>query len=79
MKGRVTMMAAATLFGFLGVLLAVPLGAVLKILIGHAMRAYLDSRFYQQTEAGQGEAAAASGDEPNGARVVGLGADAGRG
>ena len=28
-----TMMAAATLFGFLGVLLAVPLGAVVKILL----------------------------------------------
>ena len=30
------MMAAATLFGFLGVLLAVPLGAVVKILVGRA-------------------------------------------
>ena len=43
-----TMMAAATLFGFLGVLLAVPLGAVLKILVGHAVDAYLRSSFYLQ-------------------------------
>jgi predicted PurR-regulated permease PerM len=43
-----TMMAAATLFGFLGVLLAVPLGAVMKILIGHAVDAYLGSSFYRQ-------------------------------
>ena len=42
----VTMMAAASLFGFLGVLLAVPLGAVVKILIGRAVRAYLASDFY---------------------------------
>jgi predicted PurR-regulated permease PerM len=43
-----TMMAAGTLFGFLGVLLAVPLGAVVKILVQRAMRAYLHSDFYQQ-------------------------------
>lgn len=43
-----TMMAAATLFGFLGVLLAVPLGAVLKILTRHAMAAYVESGFYRQ-------------------------------
>jgi predicted PurR-regulated permease PerM len=41
-----TMMAAATLFGFLGVLLAVPLGAVLKIIVGHIVEAYLESEFY---------------------------------
>lgn len=41
-----TMMTAATLFGFLGVILAVPLGAVLKILSGHVVEAYLDSTFY---------------------------------
>jgi predicted PurR-regulated permease PerM len=41
-----TMMAAGTLFGFLGVLLAVPLGAVVKILVTRALRAYLDSDFY---------------------------------
>jgi predicted PurR-regulated permease PerM len=38
-----TMMAAGSLFGFLGVLLAVPLGAVAKILIGRAVKAYLSS------------------------------------
>jgi predicted PurR-regulated permease PerM len=41
-----TMMAAATLFGFLGVLLAVPLGAVIKILVGRATTLYLGSNFY---------------------------------
>jgi len=41
-----TMMAAATLFGFLGVLLAVPLGAVVKILVGRATTIYLESDFY---------------------------------
>ncbi len=41
-----TMMAAGTLFGFLGVLLAVPLGAVVKILIQRAVKAYLRSGFY---------------------------------
>jgi predicted PurR-regulated permease PerM len=43
----VTMMAAATLFGFLGVLLAVPLGAVTKILLRRAVDAYLVSEFYR--------------------------------
>lgn len=41
-----TMMAAGTLFGFLGVLLAVPIGAVLKILLHRAVMAYLASSFY---------------------------------
>ncbi len=41
-----TMMAAGTLFGFLGVLLAVPLGAVVKILVHRAVKAYLASDFY---------------------------------
>ncbi len=44
----VTMMAAASLFGFLGVLLAVPLGAVVKILVTRAVRAYLASDFYHK-------------------------------
>jgi predicted PurR-regulated permease PerM len=44
----VTMMAAASLFGFLGVLLAVPLGAVVKILISRGVRAYLSSEFYRR-------------------------------
>jgi predicted PurR-regulated permease PerM len=43
-----TMMAAGTLFGFLGVLLAVPLGAVVKILARRFVRAYLASDFYGQ-------------------------------
>ncbi len=41
-----TMMAAGTLFGFLGVILAVPLGAVVKILVQRAVKAYLRSNFY---------------------------------
>jgi predicted PurR-regulated permease PerM len=41
-----TMMAAGTLFGFFGVLLAVPLGAVVKILVHRVVKAYLDSDFY---------------------------------
>jgi predicted PurR-regulated permease PerM len=43
-----TMMAAGTLFGFLGVLLAVPIGAVVKILVQHAVAWYLGSRFYSR-------------------------------
>jgi predicted PurR-regulated permease PerM len=43
-----TMMAAGSLFGFLGVLLAVPLGAVAKILIQRAVKAYLVSPFYNK-------------------------------
>lgn len=42
-----TMMAAGTLFGFLGVLLAVPLGAVVKILVSRATEAYLASHYYK--------------------------------
>jgi predicted PurR-regulated permease PerM len=43
-----TMMAAGSLFGFLGVLLAVPLGAVAKILVQRAVKAYLASDFYNK-------------------------------
>ena len=41
-----TMMAAGSLFNFLGVLLAVPIGAVAKILIQRAVKSYLGSEFY---------------------------------
>ena len=44
----VTMMGAASLFGFLGVVLAVPLGAVVKILVQRAVKAYLASDFYKR-------------------------------
>lgn len=47
-----TMMAAGSLFGFLGVLLAVPLGAVAKILVQRAVKAYLDSEFYNRPAGG---------------------------
>jgi predicted PurR-regulated permease PerM len=43
-----TMMAAGTLFGFLGVLLAVPIGAVIKIVVAHAVAAYYASDWYRQ-------------------------------
>jgi predicted PurR-regulated permease PerM len=43
----VSLMAAGSLFGFLGVFLAVPLGAVVKILVSRAVRAYLSSNFYK--------------------------------
>jgi predicted PurR-regulated permease PerM len=48
-----TMMAAGSLFGFLGVLLAVPLGAVAKILIQRGVRAYLASPFYNRAPEAQ--------------------------
>jgi len=51
-----TMMAAATLFGFLGVLLAVPLGAVVKILLSRATTVYLGSDFYLRPPPGPAEA-----------------------
>lgn len=47
-----TMMAAGTLFGFVGVLLAVPIGAVLKILVHHAANSYLRSEYYLQEPPG---------------------------
>lgn len=43
-----TMMTAGALFGFLGVLLAVPLGAVAKILIQRGVKNYLGSTFYNR-------------------------------
>ncbi|MFO0660000.1 MAG: AI-2E family transporter [Polyangiaceae bacterium] len=42
-----TMMTAGTLFGSVGVLLAVPIGAVVKILVGRASALYLESAFYK--------------------------------
>lgn len=55
-----TMMAAGSLFGFLGVLLAVPLGAVFKILIQRAVRGYLASPFYSKVPDLQVDPAAAT-------------------
>jgi predicted PurR-regulated permease PerM len=46
----VTMMAAASVFGFFGVLLAVPLGAVIKIVVRRGVRAYLRSAFYARKD-----------------------------
>jgi predicted PurR-regulated permease PerM len=47
----ITMMAAGSLFGFLGVLLAVPLGAVAKILVQRAVRWYFATEFYNRPAA----------------------------
>jgi predicted PurR-regulated permease PerM len=55
-----TMMAAGSLFGFLGVLLAVPLGAVAKILVQRAVKAYLASEFYNRSALALAAAAAAA-------------------
>ena len=49
-----TMMGAGTLFGFLGVLLAVPLGAVVKIVVHRVVKAYLASDFYANPTRGAG-------------------------
>ena len=44
----ITMMAAASLFGFFGILLAVPIGAVVKILVQRLVKEYLSSDFYSE-------------------------------
>ena len=41
-------MASGALLGFLGVLFAVPLGAIVKILVQHGIRAYLRSDLYRR-------------------------------
>jgi predicted PurR-regulated permease PerM len=55
-----TMMTAGALFGFLGVLLAVPLGAVAKILMQRGVRSYLASAFYNKAPEGPIEVVASS-------------------
>jgi predicted PurR-regulated permease PerM len=55
-----TMMAAGTLFGFLGVLLAVPLGAVVKILVQRVVKAYLSSEFYGRAAVAAGKSSGAN-------------------
>jgi hypothetical protein len=45
-----TMMAAGSLLGFFGLLLAVPLGAVVKILLQRIVKVYLTSEFYGRME-----------------------------
>ncbi len=42
------MAAAGTLFGFIGVLLAVPIGATVKIVARRAAKAYRESTFYRR-------------------------------
>jgi predicted PurR-regulated permease PerM len=46
----ITMMAAASVFGFFGVLLAVPLGATIKIIVRRGVKAYMGSAFYRRPE-----------------------------
>lgn len=69
-----TMMAAGTLFGFIGVLLAVPMGAVIKILLHHAVQAYLASDYYRRVPPGndrsRGDSVARSAVDGNAADVV---------
>jgi predicted PurR-regulated permease PerM len=43
------MLAGATLFGFVGILLAVPVTAVIGVLIRFALQRYLESPYYQDT------------------------------
>ena len=45
-QGLIMMMAAGSLFGFFGILFAVPLGAILKIAIVRFTRYYLKTDFY---------------------------------
>lgn len=59
-----TMMAAGTLFGFIGVLLAVPLGAVVKILVQRGVRAYLSSEFYRRNAPAPGTSTATAKESP---------------
>ncbi|HEY8073126.1 MAG TPA: AI-2E family transporter [Labilithrix sp.] len=67
-----TMMAAGSLFGFLGVLLAVPLGAVAKILVQRAVRAYLASEFYNRAAPLRGAEIAPISSVPPSARPASL-------
>jgi len=69
-----TMMASATLFGFLGVLLAVPIGAVLKILLHRAVEMYLGSSFYTSAAAPAG-ANGVGADGAQSAEVLGTSVD----
>jgi predicted PurR-regulated permease PerM len=59
-----TMMAAGTLLGFVGVLLAVPIGAVLKILLHRAVGAYLGSTFYHRAAAAAADGGDGRGQAP---------------
>ena len=52
-----TMMGAGSLLGFFGVLLAVPLGAVVKILLQRLVKIYLASDFYTRSEGASATAA----------------------
>ena len=60
-------MAGGQLFGFLGVLLALPVTAVLAVLVRWAHREYKTSDVYQGPRGAGGEASGAGGEPPAGA------------
>jgi predicted PurR-regulated permease PerM len=72
----ITMMAAGTLFGFVGVLLAVPIGAVIKIVLHHAVRAYFQSEYYRQTVSGAIESSPPAPARPAAQRAESVAAEA---
>ena len=43
------LLAFGQLFGFVGILLALPASAILSVVFGHLRRHYLNSSFYNQT------------------------------
>jgi predicted PurR-regulated permease PerM len=53
-------MAGGTLFGFLGMLLALPVASVANVLIRHAHEQYTASRFYLGEEPGASKVAVAA-------------------
>jgi len=69
-----TMMGAGSLLGFFGVLLAVPLGAVVKILLQRLVKVYLASDFYARTEdfVAEGRSPSNEKNAPEPANVVSI-------
>ncbi|MFC0283233.1 AI-2E family transporter [Camelimonas abortus] len=57
------LMAFGSLFGFAGVLVAVPAGAAIGVLARFALQRYLESRFYHDVEPPPGEGAAGPPEE----------------
>jgi predicted PurR-regulated permease PerM len=60
----VALMAGAELFGFLGVLLAVPTMAVLKILVSHTLEKYRASDLYRTCDTDEADPAPAPAGGP---------------
>jgi predicted PurR-regulated permease PerM len=57
-------MGAGELFGFAGMLLAVPAAAVIKVLLAHARRSYMDSEGYRGRAAMSSALPASGGSGP---------------